>query len=55
MLCQFVEDNRTNVVDKFINPQIASKGIREMFKEVFYKQLEDKFGSKGGTNILTFK
>jgi hypothetical protein len=52
-LSQFVEDNCTYVIDKFINPQIASKGIREMFKELFYKQLETKFGGKGGTKMLT--
>ncbi len=51
-LSQFAEDNRTNVIDKFINPQIASKGIREMFKELFYKQSETKFGGRGGNKIL---
>jgi hypothetical protein len=48
----FVEENCSNVVDIFINPHIASKGVREMFKELFYKQAETKFGSKGGTKIL---
>ncbi len=33
-LCQFLEDSLTSVPDKFINPQLASKGVREMFKEL---------------------
>jgi hypothetical protein len=34
-LSQFVEENRTNVIYRCINPQIASKGLRGMFKELF--------------------
>jgi hypothetical protein len=41
------------VPDIVINPQQAAKGLKDVFKELFYKQLDTKFSGKLGTKILT--
>ncbi len=46
VLCKFVEDPITEVPDVVINPQLASKKQRDVFKELFYKQLNNKFCGK---------
>ncbi len=53
VLCKFVEESMTEVLDIVINPQQVSKKQRDVFKELFYKQLDTKFGGKLGTKILT--
>jgi hypothetical protein len=40
VLCKFVEDSITEVPDIVINPQQVSKKQRDVFKELFYKQLD---------------
>jgi hypothetical protein len=53
VLCKFVEESVTKVPDIVINPQQVSKKQRDVFKELFYKQLDTKFGGKLGTTFLT--
>ncbi len=53
VLCKFVENSITEVPDVVINPQLASKKQRDVFKELFYNQLNNKFCGKLGTKILT--
>ena len=53
VLCKFVEESMTEVPDIVINPQQVSKKQKDVFKELFYKQLDTKFGGKLGTKILT--
>ncbi len=50
VLYKFLEDSITEVPDIVIK---VSKKQRAVFKELFYKQLDTKFGGKLGTKILT--
>ncbi len=53
VLCKFVEDSITEVPNVLINPRLASKKQRDVFKDLFYKQLNNKFCGKFRTKILT--